>query len=265
MAEPGGTSSEGGSGRSSSSSSSTRRSSSTGSSARLQLEPAFAPCDVLSDHDDALDAKQPALPLRQILRQHMPPHELLSGSEYSDESDGSDTRPPTLLVRKSSRKCKNEGSIGHPELCKRPCEWRCRQTGCAEGRHCSRCHLCDYFERKKVKIDKESRAALCQMPYGRRAYHSLFFLRPRAEIWGFERTAAPFLEALQAEANAWLAEQPVIPEGGIRAPGHVWKSLRRLTFGEVCRWAVLPRNWPPSQLVTMDHIRALYNEMRENA
>mmetsp|Transcript_36419 Transcript_36419/g.101102 ORF Transcript_36419/g.101102 Transcript_36419/m.101102 type:complete len:269 (-) Transcript_36419:7-813(-) len=266
MAEPSGTSSEGSRSSSSSSSSSsstttTRRSGSTSSSGGLQLDPAFAPRDVLSDYEYALDAEQPALPLRQILRQHMPPHQLLSGSEYSDESDGAESDQPLKMVRKNDRKCKSEGTIGHPELCKKPCVWRTRQTGCVDGRHCNRCHICCYCERKG--IDKMARLMLCQMPYGRRAFHGLFFLRARAKTWGFEEKAAPFLDALQAEADAWLAQQTDLPESGLKAPGHVWRSMRKLTFAEVCQWAVLPRNWPPSQLATIEHILGLYKELRE--
>jgi len=77
--------------------------------------------------------------------------------------------------------------------------------------------------------------------------------------------AAPLLEVLQAEADAWLAAHHPDPgDGDLQLPGLLWKRFKKLTFGEICREAVLPQSLQPSKLVTMDRIQNLYNELREN-
>mmetsp|Transcript_63124 Transcript_63124/g.174989 ORF Transcript_63124/g.174989 Transcript_63124/m.174989 type:complete len:207 (-) Transcript_63124:188-808(-) len=60
----------------------------------------------------------------------------------------------------ATRAASSLGSIGHPALCGRACEFRMKGP-CRAGAACRRCHLCG-ADRKKVdkKMDKQARAML---------------------------------------------------------------------------------------------------------
>lgn len=42
------------------------------------------------------------------------------------------------------------GSKGHPYNCAEACKYACKSRGCKDGLSCSRCHLCDWRNRKRI-------------------------------------------------------------------------------------------------------------------
>lgn len=64
------------------------------------------------------------------------------------------------------------GSLGHPVACRRPCVHVMKRGQCLNG---SACDFCHFPHLREVKLDREQRAMIHQLPYG-------YFLRIVAEM-----------------------------------------------------------------------------------
>jgi len=90
----------------------------------------------------------------------------------------------------------NPGSVGHPELCLRPCLFQ--HTRCANGLSCNFCHM--PHPKRPSHLDKRHREMLREMSYGRRAAIVMPILRAKVSSIDASPEAAVLVEQL---ANAW--------------------------------------------------------------
>lgn len=169
---------------------------------------------------------------------------------------------PLLLNRGFKDSERNIGSIGHPELCGRQCEFVTRNPGCWAGAACRRCHLCG---KEKKLADKRDRLMLARMALGSRLAVCLPFLRQRARCANFEEQAAPFLALLEREAQTWSAgfEAGVPYEEG-KMQHFLMKKIKRARFNQICRAAVLPEAFPQSETLPPHDIWAAYTELQSS-
>jgi len=67
-----------------------------------------------------------------------PPANVMAESPFAGDHEGGGIPAPP----QNSFECPSMGSIGHPEKCGLPCKYAGRLSGCKDGWHCTRCHLC---------------------------------------------------------------------------------------------------------------------------
>lgn len=82
-------------------------------------------------------------------------------------------------------------------------------------------------------------------------------LRVRAEEWNFKEQAKPFVAELESQAEQW--RETVAATAEMRtAQTYVRRHFKRLTFAEICRWAVLSDRNPQSETLSLSTIRDMY-------
>lgn len=92
----------------------------------------------------------------------------------------------------------NPGSIGHPEMCKKPCLFF--QAGqCKQTTNCSFCHL-DHPKRAN-HLDKRNRELLTKLPVAFRVKILIQAMRTRAQQLPYEQAANQFVETLEQQCS----------------------------------------------------------------
>mmetsp|Transcript_120218 Transcript_120218/g.169168 ORF Transcript_120218/g.169168 Transcript_120218/m.169168 type:complete len:252 (-) Transcript_120218:130-885(-) len=94
-------------------------------------------------------------------------------SAFKQMSDGSkDSNDATVDAPNGASEQMSVGSLGHPIACRRPCVHMMKHRQCLNGSVCGYCH---FPHPREVKLDREQRAMIHQLPYG-------YFLRIVAEM-----------------------------------------------------------------------------------
>eukprot|EP00439_Symbiodinium_sp_Y106_P039671 s4794_g4.t2 len=91
----------------------------------------------------------------------------------------------------------NPGSLGHPELCRRPCIYLLKGGACHAGRTCSFCHLTHCT--LDAKLDQKQRRLLQKMSPGEMLATFLPHFRSRADETGLLHQAEPLIHLVLKE------------------------------------------------------------------
>jgi len=94
------------------------------------------------------------------------------------------------------------GSIGHPEMCSKPCLYF--QTGqCMHGSSCTYCHL--PHPQRECHLDKRNRDLLSKLPNSARLQILLEALRSRGQLLPYKSAADRFVDALESQCSDLLS------------------------------------------------------------
>lgn len=113
-----------------------------------------------------------------------------------------------------------EGSLGHPELCHRPCLFFARER-CQSGSECRYCHL-DHSDRP-AGLDKSQRQAVKLLSQGQLLSLLLPHLQTRAEERGFLEEAQDILQIAGQSS-----EEPIAISNTLQRKLH--KVFRKMSF-----------------------------------
>jgi hypothetical protein len=95
----------------------------------------------------------------------------------------------------------NPGSLGHPELCPRPCLYFARGQ-CANGNCCDFCHL--PHPKRPSHLDKRHREMLKRMPFAESVSVAMPVLREKARSLSLRNDVMELLDKLEEVANLSL-------------------------------------------------------------
>jgi len=98
----------------------------------------------------------------------------------------------------SSAQPGNPGSVGHPELCPRPCLYFVRGQ-CANGNNCDFCHL--PHPKRPSHLDKRHREMLKRMPFAESVSVAMPVLREKARSLSLRNDVMELLDRLEEAAN----------------------------------------------------------------
>ena len=146
--------------------------------------------------------------------------EVMPGSESQGD--------PSPLPHVPSFRCLSEGSVGHPEVCRRPCVYFNRGF-CQSGAACTYCH-CQHTDRDP-KPDKKQRTTLDEITQAQLLTLVLRFLRQRAEATGMADKATGVLAILEQELRFWQGESEVVEAAMDNKARKLGKVMARMSFG----------------------------------
>lgn len=93
---------------------------------------------------------------------------------------------------------RNPGSLGHPDLCPRPCIYY-RSGTCTSGADCTFCHLS--HSRRPLRLDKRHREALKRMPFRKLLNVVVPILTSKVAALAEEKLSSLCEVAVEADAN----------------------------------------------------------------
>lgn len=93
---------------------------------------------------------------------------------------------------------RNPGSLGHPDLCPRPCIYY-RSGTCTSGADCTFCHLS--HSRRPLRLDKRHREALKRMPFRKLLNVVVPILASKVAALAEEKLSSLCEVAVEADAN----------------------------------------------------------------
>lgn len=139
--------------------------------------------------------------------------------------------PPAPVTGKNRS---HAGSIGHPEMCKKPCLFF--QSGqCVHMANCSFCHLA--HPHRASHLDKRNRDLLTRLQVGDRLQILIDALRSRAQVLPYKRAADRFVDILESACNPHLSDEvmPMRDQKTVKKllcalQGQVFSSLISLFF-----------------------------------
>ncbi|CAJ1392763.1 unnamed protein product [Effrenium voratum] len=122
-------------------------------------------------------------------------------------------------VRDNSQECNtltapSLGSVGHPQLCRRPCAHFAKNAGCPRAKHCAFCHL----PHRHVSLDKRMREQLASCSEA----ELLWTLRPHFQRHALANPAAVGFQELLDRNLALHHPQPALPR-----PSQSWQLLEK--------------------------------------
>mmetsp|Transcript_70329 Transcript_70329/g.164778 ORF Transcript_70329/g.164778 Transcript_70329/m.164778 type:complete len:262 (+) Transcript_70329:67-852(+) len=154
-----------------------------------------------------------------------------AGEEYPPPKPEEQAAAPTLGEVTDCFLFPSKGSVGHPELCHRPCIYFA-SGHCENGRACGYCHM--GHQEKPIKLDKQQRAMVHSLSEPQVLAIMLRYLKPIATRQGFELQAAEVVQLVEREfalhgqpADEALAE---IPEKVMKK---LSKTLDRMRFSGI--------------------------------
>lgn len=131
------------------------------------------------------------------------------------------------LDRRVAELLPSHGSLGHPEVCRRPCIYFLAGH-CENGNACAYCHL-PHME-KTPKLDKRQRTIIQGLSRRELLALVLEFCRTKAEQVGFVEEASEVLGMLEAESASARALPASISDRDIR---NLHKTLARMNFSNL--------------------------------
>eukprot|EP00435_Cladocopium_sp_Y103_P073188 s528_g42.t1 len=134
-------------------------------------------------------------------------------------SDGRPALPSTILP--------STGSLGHPEVCRRPCIYFLAGH-CANGNQCTYCHLAHV--EKTPKLDKRQRTIMQGLSRRELLALVLHFCRLKAEQAGITYEAQEVLNLMEEEAAGAASLSASISERDVR---NLHKTLARMNFSNL--------------------------------
>ncbi|CAJ1404879.1 unnamed protein product [Effrenium voratum] len=132
----------------------------------------------------------------------------------------------------------NEGSLGHPEVCRRPCV-HFAARGCSAGRACSYCHA--EHPKRPPSLDKAWRSRLGKLTEGQLLAIVLGQLRARAERKNFLPAAEGLLGILERRWQQLGAELPRL----MSEQQSMRRVLSKMTFAGLLSLATSKTNADP--------------------
>lgn len=103
-----------------------------------------------------------------------------------------------LREARESTAPRNPGSLGHPDLCPRPCIYY-RSGTCTSGAECTFCHLS--HSRRPLRLDKRHRDALKRMPFRKLLNVVVPILASKVAALAEEKLSSLCEVAVEADAN----------------------------------------------------------------
>lgn len=121
----------------------------------------------------------------------------------------------------------SSGSVGHPEVCRRPCMYFA--TGnCSKGTECEYCHMA--HDGRSMHLDKRQREFLSKIPHEKFLALILHYLEAKALENSFQSAAKELLQLLRGFARLGSDEAIMVPE----LPTKMWSKLdymlKKMTF-----------------------------------
>jgi len=148
------------------------------------------------------------------------PKSSMSTDGEAEEWVPSDGRPLSELLPST-------GSLGHPEVCRRPCIYYLAGH-CANGTECTYCHL-PHVD-KTPKLDKRQRTIMQGLSRQELLALVLRFCRLKAEQAGMEYEAQEVLSLMEEEAAGDASLSATISERDVR---NLHKTLARMNFSNL--------------------------------
>jgi len=121
----------------------------------------------------------------------------------------------------------SQGSLGHPEVCRRPCIYFIAGH-CENGNACAYCHM-EHVE-KTPKLDKRQRTIIQSLSRPQLLALVMQFCRSKAEQAGFLEEAGEILGLLEAEAAGAGPLSHLVSERDLR---NLQKTLARMNFSNL--------------------------------
>ena len=131
----------------------------------------------------------------------------------------------------------SEGSVGHPEVCRRPCVYFNRGF-CQNGATCTFCHY--PHSNRGPKLDKNQRSTLDEITKAQLLTLVLHFLRERAVVTGMPDEAAGVLAVFEEELRFWCggADVAELDESAMDTKTRkLAKVMGRMSFGALLSMA----------------------------
>ena len=125
----------------------------------------------------------------------------------------------------------SEGSVGQPEVCRRPCVYF-NNSFCQSGATCTFCHY--PHTNREPKLDKRQRSTLDEMTKAQLLTLVLHSLRKRAVVTGMADEAAGVLAIFEEELRFWRggADVAELDESAMDITTRkLAKAMRRMSFG----------------------------------
>jgi len=117
--------------------------------------------------------------------------------EGEEDEDGLEPDPFGMFEYLSGDPPANPGSIGHPELCPRPCLYF-PSGRCVNGEDCNFCHFS--HPKRPAHLDKRHRARLKEMPFAECVALVLPILKEKSEALNFGHEVEQHLDVLAAHS-----------------------------------------------------------------
>ncbi|CAE7387209.1 Pka-R2 [Symbiodinium natans] len=124
------------------------------------------------------------------------------------------------------------GSMGHPELCQRPCVHVAAGRNCEEGDACGFCHVPHSHAHK---MDKRQRRIIQEMPKADFLHLALQLLKDKAETMQHRGTEVLF-GILETEMHSEGTSVPEMTTPS-RLPRALMRCMREASFSTVVGWA----------------------------
>ena len=121
----------------------------------------------------------------------------------------------------------SQGSLGHPEVCRRPCIYFIAGQ-CENGNGCAYCHM-EHIE-KTPKLDKRQRAMIQTLSRPQMLERVGQFCCAKAEQAGFLDEAAEILDLLAQESFGARPLAQILPD---RDLPNLHKTLARMNFSNL--------------------------------
>lgn len=150
-------------------------------------------------------------------------------SETKADANDSDSLDPTAPTANAAQELASRGSLGHPDVCRRPCVYF-KSGSCEHGSSCGFCHM--EHTLRLPKLDKKQRELIKSFNKTEVLSIMLRYLRLVAAKQGFELQATEILKLVEHEvlAQGHQAEQAKIPE---KMFSRLHKTLIRMHFAGI--------------------------------
>jgi len=182
-----------------------------------QAAPAPRPANT-ADGSPVVVEEQVQTPAESVVVQH---------GEVEDEQATEEFFPPPSLDWPSC------GSVGHPELCCRPCV-HFGAGRCAEGNSCGYCHM----HQVQPKLDKLQRTFVQELPAAALLATILPRLHARAEASGIAEPASSILRLVEAKLAELGAPEPGTPNRRFpKKLKNLGKALSKMSFSNLLKLA----------------------------
>lgn len=166
---------------------------------------------------------------------------------------------PSALQDRSSTQV-NPGSVGHPELCPRPCLYF--PTGrCANGDSCNFCHF--PHRKRPAHLDKRHRAMLKEMSLTNCVALVLPILKEKSEVLNFDSEVVRQLDALAftvepATGSGGRSRRPACKSRETTALQTALRAMSLRSLLTTLHRAALPQSSPERSAVdsVLEHLRS---------
>ena len=148
----------------------------------------------------------------------------------ADATDSDSLDDPTAPIANAAQELASRGSLGHPDVCRRPCVYF-KSGSCEHGSSCGFCHM--EHTLRLPKLDKKQRELIRSFNKTEVLSIMLRYLRLVAAKQGFELQATEILKLVEHEVLAQgqdQAEKANIPE---KMFSRLHKTLIRMHFAGI--------------------------------